>query len=535
LLNPLPDPAGPTIPPAQVPLRTWIAVLAGLLGAFMAVLDIQITNASLKEILGSLSATQEEGSWISSAYLVAEIIAIPLTGFMATVFSIRRYLMVNVVLFLIFSTLCGMAWNLESMIVFRALQGFTGGVMIPMAMVLVTRFLPPAKRPVGLALFGITATLAPTLGPTVGGWLTTLYSWPVIFYINWAPGLVLLAGVAWGLDSEPMQLRALRGADWFGIAVMAVGLGSLTAMLEEGNSKNWFESNFIRVTAFLAVAGIALWIWRGLNAKQTFIDLRIFGRPSFLIASVIAFTTGLGLYGSAFILPLFLGQIAGYTPLAIGQVIMWMGLPQIFMMPIAARLSTKIDNRILLTGGLMLFAGSCFMNTGMTVDTAGPQLIAAQVVRALGQPFVMITITNFATLGVPPAQLPSAAGMFNMMRNLGGSVGIASLATLLTLREQFHSARVSESISLYDTVTRTRLEALTQNFMARGIDLNAAQDMALRSLDNLVRKQSFVMAYNDAFQLLGASLLACLVFVWMGQRVIAGGAGAGAPRGAEGH
>ncbi|NBS96872.1 MAG: MFS transporter, partial [Betaproteobacteria bacterium] len=221
--------------------------------------------------------------------------------------------------------------------------------------------------------------------------------------------------------------------------------------------------------------------------------------------------------------------------LAIGQVIMWMGLPQIFMMPIAARLSTKIDNRILLTAGLMLFSGSCFMNTGMTVDTAGPELIAAQVVRALGQPFVMITITNFATLGVPPAQLPSAAGMFNMMRNLGGSVGIASLATLLTLREQFHSARVGESISLYDAVTRTRLEALTQNFMARGVDINVAQEMALRSLDNVVRKQSFVMAYNDAFLLLGASLLACLVFVWMGQRVIAGGAGAGAPRGAEAH
>jgi DHA2 family multidrug resistance protein len=520
-----------TTPPEKVPLRTWIAVLAGLLGAFMAVLDIQITNASLKEILGSLSATQEEGSWISSAYLVAEVIAIPITGFMATVFSIRRYLLVNVTLFLIFSTLCGLAWNLESMIVFRALQGFTGGVLIPMAMVLVTRFLPPSQRPVGLALFGITATLAPTLGPTVGGWLTTLYSWPVIFYINWAPGLVLLAGVAWGLDSEPMQLKALRGADWFGIAVMAIGLGSLTAMLEEGNSKNWFDSNFIRIAAVLAVSGIGLWIWRGLSAKQTFIDLRIFARPSFLIASVIAFTTGLGLYGSAFILPLFLGQIAGYTPLAIGQVILWMGLPQIFIMPFAARLSTMVDNRILLTIGLILFSGSCFMNTGMTVETAGPELIAAQVVRALGQPFVMITITNFATLGVPPAQLPSAAGMFNMMRNLGGSVGIASLATMLTLREQFHSAHIGETVSLYDPLTRARLETLTQSFVARGAEASVAPEMAVRALDNLVRKQSFVMAYNDAFLLLGVSLLACLILVWMGQRVIAGGG----PRPTEAH
>src|SRR5512139_1639513 len=186
--------------PEQVPLRTWIALMAGLLGAFMAILDIQITNASLREILGALSATQEEGSWITSAYLVAEIIVIPLAGFMATVFSTRRYLMVNVALFLIFSTLCGLATNLEGMIVFRALQGFTGGVMIPMAMTLVTRLLPLKKRPIGLAMFGMTATLAPTLGPTVGGWLTDAYGWPSIFYINWVPGVLLILGVSIGLD-----------------------------------------------------------------------------------------------------------------------------------------------------------------------------------------------------------------------------------------------------------------------------------------------------------------------------------------------
>ena len=519
-------PAATTLAPQpaeEVSLRTWVAIFAGLLGAFMAVLDIQITNASLKEILGSLSATPEEGSWISSAYLVAEIIAIPLAGFMAIVFSLRRYLMVNVVLFLLSSTMCGAAWNLESMIVFRALQGFTGGVLIPLGLFMITRYLPLSKRPIGLALFGITATLAPTLGPTVGGWLTTLYSWPTIFYINWAPGLVLLGGIAWGLDRQPMQLGLLRTADWFGIAVMAIGLGSLTAMLEEGNAKSWFESDFIRVTGFFSLAGITLWIWRSLTVKNPFVDLRIFARPSFLIASVTAFTAGLGLYGSAFILPLFLGQIAGYTPLEIGQVIMWMGLPQIFVMPLAARLSTRIDNRILMTFGLILFSGSCFMNASMSVETAGPQLIAAQVVRALGQPFLMITLTNFATQGVPVAQLPSASGMFNMMRNLGGSVGIASLATLLTLREQFHSARVGESISLYEPTTLARLDALIQNFMLRGADSAAAQEMAVRSLDNLVRKQSFVMAYNDAFLVLGASLLGCIVVVWMGERVIGGG------------
>ncbi len=511
----------------QVPLRTWVAVMAGLLGAFMAVLDIQITNASLKEILGALSATQEEGSWISSAYLVAEIVVIPLAGFLAMVFSTRRYLIVNVLLFLIFSTLCGTAWSLESMIVFRALQGFTGGVLIPMAMTLVTRLLPLPKRPIGLALFGITATLAPTLGPTVGGWLTEAYGWPSIFYINWVPGLLLLAGIAWGLDREPMKLGALRTVDWFGIAVMAIGLGSLTAMLEEGNAKDWFDSNFIRTTAVLAVVGILAWIWRGLTRENTFIDLRIFGRPSFLIASVIAFTTGMGLYGSAFILPLYLGQIANYTPMQIGMVIMWMGLPQLFIMPFAAKVSTLVDNRLMLSVGLLLFAASCFMNTGMSAETAGPELIAAQIVRALGQPLIMITLTNFATQGIPMSQLASSSGMFNMMRNLGGSVGIATLATMLTNREHFHSARIGESVSLYDLATQSRLDTLAQNFIAKGIDAASAQDMAIRTIDNVVRRDSFVMAYNDAFMILGVALLACILFVWMGKRVIGGAGGGG--------
>ncbi|MFN3860050.1 MAG: DHA2 family efflux MFS transporter permease subunit [Roseateles sp.] len=513
-------------PGSRVPLRTWVAVLASLLGAFMAVLDIAITNASLKDILGALSATQQEGSWISSAYLVAEIVVIPLAGFLAAVFSTRLYLVANVLLFLLFSTLCGMAWSLESMIVFRAAQGFTGGVMIPMAMTLVTRKLPLNKRPIGLALFGMTATLAPTLGPTIGGWLTELYGWPSIFYINWVPGVLLVLGVAWGLDDEPKQLDLLRRVDWPSVAAMAIGLGSLTAMLEEGNAKDWFESSFIITAAVLAVAGIYVWAWRGLTRKNSFIDLHIFGRPSFLIAAVIAFTAGIGLYGSAFILPLYLGQIANYTPMQIGLVIMWMGLPQLFIMPFAAKLSTRLDNRIMMSLGLVLFALSCFMNTHMSADTAGPELIAAQIVRALGQPLIMITLTNFAVNGIPPALLPSASGMFNMMRNLGGSVGIALLATLLTQREHLHSARIGEAVTLYDPATQARLEALASNFAAKGADLASAQDMALKALDNVVRRESFVMAYNDAFLILGIALISCVGVVWLSKKVLGGAAAA---------
>src|SRR5450830_1572576 len=238
-------PRGVTMPaPAgqKVDLRTWIAVAAGMLGAFMAVLDIQITNSSLKDILGTLSATQEEGSWIATAYLVAEIIVIPMTGLLTRVFGMRAYMMGTTALFLCFSTLCGFAWNLPSMIAFRMLQGFTGGALIPMAMTLVMTKLPPSKRAAGMAIFGLTATLAPTMGPTLGGYLSDLYGWPSIFYINWVPGLLLILGIWWGLDKEKVHLELLAKADWLGIAFMATGLASLTIFLEEGNSKDWFDS-----------------------------------------------------------------------------------------------------------------------------------------------------------------------------------------------------------------------------------------------------------------------------------------------------
>jgi DHA2 family multidrug resistance protein len=317
----------------------------------------------------------------------------------------------------------------------------------------------------------------------------------------------------------------LQKVDWTGIAAMALGLATLTAMLEEGNSKDWFESDFIITTAILAVLGLTVWIWRSLTRNDSAVDLRLMQKPSFLIASVVAFTTGMGLYGSAFLLPLYLGQIPGYSPMQIGLVILWMGLPQLFIMPFAARLSVKVDNRILATVGLALFATSCFMNTHMSALTGGPELIAAQVVRALGQPLIMITLTNFATVGIPPHLMGSASGLFNMMRNLGGSVGIAMLATLVTTRQQFHSNRVGEAVSLYEPAVVERLDRLGQQLQTAGLDPAAAADGAIKLIDASVRRDSFVMAYNDAFLILGLALLACVAFVWVGKKVLGGGAG----------
>ena len=529
----LPAAGTPLAPPMiseRVSLRTWIAVAAGMLGAFMAVLDIQITNSSLKDILGTLSATQEEGSWVSTAYLVAEIIVIPLTGLLTRVFGPRNYMTGTTVLFLIFSTLCGSAWNLQSMIAFRMLQGFTGGALIPMAMTLVMAKLPASKRATGLAIFGLTATLAPSMGPTLGGYLSDIYGWPSIFYINWVPGLLLIAGISYGLDRDKIRLQLLFDTDWLGIAFMAVGLGSLTIFLEEGNTKDWFDSSFIVTFCALAIFGLLGWVVTSAMREHPFVDLRLYGRRNFLAATALSGAMGMGLYGSSFLMPLYLAQIPGYSPMQIGEVIMWAGLPQLFIMPFVAKLSRVVDNRILCTFGLLLFGGSCMMNAYMDATTGYDQLLISQIVRAAGQPFVMLTLSNFAMNGMSPKDTPSASSLINMTRNLGGSIGIALLATALTAREHFHSQRIGEAVTGFAIETQQRLDALTQSFMSKGFDSGTASDMALKAVDGIVRREAYVMAYNDGFFLVGAVLLGCIFILWFSDKVKApsGGGGGGA-------
>jgi DHA2 family multidrug resistance protein len=398
-----------------------------------------------------------------------------------------------------------------------------------MAMTLVMAKLPPSKRAVGMAIFGLTATLAPSMGPTLGGYLSELYGWPSIFYINWVPGLLLIAGVAYGLDHEERKLSELFNADWLGIAFMALGLGCLTIFLEEGNSKDWFESGFIIAFAGLAIVGLLGWVLTSAMRPQPFVNLGLFTQRNFLVASALAAVMGMGLYGSSFLLPLYLGQIAGYSPMQIGEVIMWAGLPQLFIMPFAAKLSMKVDNRILCSIGLGLFGLSCIMNAYMDATTGYDQLLLSQVVRALGQPFVMLTLSNFAMNGIAPKDTASASSLFNMIRNLGGSIGIALLATQLTQREHFHSARLGEAVNSFSAATQLRLDQLTQNFIGKGFDPVTASDKALKAVDGIVRRESFVMAYNDGFLIVGAILLSCILILWLSDKVKSpSGGGAGA-------
>jgi len=488
--------------------RDWVAVFGAILGAFMAVLDIQITNASLPYIQGGIAASLDEGTWISTAYLVAEIITIPLTPWLSEIFSTRRYLIGNCILFLGFSMLCGLSTNLTMMILCRAGQGFTGGVFIPSAMTIVLRCLPLSKRPIGLALFGATATFAPAIGPTIGGWLTDTWSWHWIFYINIVPGLILIWAIAFGLESEPTKLERLKQGDWAGIICMAIGLGSLITMLEEGERKDWFGDPLIRDTAILAAIFIPLFIAIEFIYKRPFINLRLFGQASFAGASVMGLALGLGLYGTVYVLPVYLAQIQGYDALQIGEVVMWLGLPQLLVFPLVPLTMRYVDSRVIVGFGLGLFAVSCFMNSYLTHDWAIQQLRWSQLVRAAGQPFIITPLSAVAVGSQPPNQQAGASAIFNIMRNLGGSIGIAMLSTFITFREHYHFDIISDRLSQNSLRTAALISDYT-NVLATKAAAGAVvtRMQALSEVANAVRREAFTMAYSDCFFIIGISLV----------------------------
>lgn len=514
--------------PDYVPLRIWIGVAASMLGAFMAVLDIQITNSSLQDIQAALGATLEEGSWISTAYLVAEIVVIPLTGWLSQVFSIRRYILVNAALFIFFSVSCASAWDLSSMIVFRACQGATGGILIPMAFTNMLITLPPSKQPIGMALFGITATFAPSIGPTLGGWLTNNLSWHYIFYLNVIPGILLLAGVWYGIKPQPAKLELLKQGDWWGIISMAIGLASLQVVLEEGSRKDWFSSSMITTLGSIAVVFLSIFFWIELTRKQPFINLRLLRDRNFGLASIVNISLGVGLYGSIYLLPLYLVQIQKYNALQIGEVLMWAGLPQLFLIPFVPKLLQIVDSRLVIAVGVSLFSISCFMNSDLTNLSGIDQLRWSQLVKAMGQPLIIVPLSAVATAGLSKAQAGSASGLFNMMRNLGGSFGIAALATLLTQREKFHSNRLGDAVSLYNPATQQRVDDLTQLFVSKGTDLITAKSQAYQAIANTVSRESYVMAFNDCFYFVGFALLLSGVAILFFKKVKTTGASGGA-------
>ncbi|WP_220813665.1 MDR family MFS transporter [Pseudomonas paralcaligenes] len=495
-------------------------MMSAMLGAFMAVLDIQITNSSLKDIQGALSATLEEGSWISTSYLVAEIIMIPLTAWLVQLLSARRLAVWVSLGFLASSLLCSFAWSLESMIVFRALQGFTGGALIPLAFTLTLIKLPEHHRAKGMALFAITATFAPSIGPTLGGWLTENWGWEYIFYINVPPGLLMIAGLMYGLEKKAPHWELLKSTDYAGIVTLGLGLGCLQVFLEEGHRKDWLESQLIVGLGSVAVVSLILFVILQLSRDNPLINLRILRERNFGLTSIASLGMGLGLYGSIYLLPLYLAQIQGYNALQIGEVIMWMGLPQLFIIPLVPKLMKVISPKWLCAGGFALFGISSFFSGVLNPDFAGEQFNHIQIIRALGQPMIMVTISLIATAYIQPQDAGSASSLFNILRNLGGAIGIALLATLLDSRAKTYFDYLREAVVPGNPQVDERLALLAEQL--------GSQQAALGKLSEITHQQAAIMAYNDAFHFVGLALAISMLAVLLTRALPAGATGGAA-------
>jgi MFS transporter, DHA2 family, multidrug resistance protein len=503
-----PAPAPLIVQPERASATIWVAIFAAMIGAFMAILNIQITNASLLNIEGGIGTGVDNGSWISTSYLIGEIIVIPLTDYLSRVFSFRKIMLSFASLFAAFSVACAFATNLPTMIALRAFQGFFGGVLIPMAFTLVFTKLPKAQQPIGLAMFSLAVTFAPAIGPTIGGYLTENYGWQTIFFVNIVPAAAMVTTLYFTLERAPMNLGLLREGDWFGIATMAVGLSALQAVLEEGNKNDWFGSTFIVKLALVAAVSLALFVANELLVEKPLLRLRLLAQRNFGLGTLAAVFIGFALFGSIYLLPAYLGQVQRYNAEQIGAVLAWTGLPQLLLIPLVPKLMQRFDIRLIAFAGTAFFAASSFMNITMSVNYSGDQLFIPNIVRAVGQALLLTPLSAISLGSVAPQDAAAASGIANMMRNLGGAIGTAVLATIVTKREQFHSNIIGQAVDLGREEVRARIASLTDYFMAHGVsDPAGARHQAIIALGKTVKQQALVMGFSDTFAVVGIVLV----------------------------
>jgi len=482
-----------------MPVRRVVAFFFMVVGMFMAILDIQVVSASLAEIQAGLSAGSDEIAWVQTAYLIAEVIMIPLSGTLARILSTRVLFAISAAGFTIASALCATATNIDQMIVYRALQGFIGGGMIPSVFAVAFSIFPPSKRAVVSPIIGLVATLAPTIGPTVGGYLTSAFSWHWLFLINVIPGIVV-ATAAWLLiDFDKPETGLMKKFDWWGLLGLAAFLGSLEYVLEEGPGHDWLADESVLFFAIVLVIGAVLFFWRAFRAEFPIVDLKAFSNVNFAFGSLFSFVLGIGLYGLTYLYPLYLGRIRGFDSMMIGETLFISGLFMFLTAPIAGALSARVDLRLMMLVGFLGFAAGTFSMSQLTADWTFNELLIPQIFRGVSMMLCMVPINNLALGTLHPSRLKGASGLFNLTRNLGGAVGLALINTVLTNRTALHTERLSEHVNWNNPSAVDRVDAMTQNFDASGLDGATA---AIKQLGRMVQQQAYVLSFIDVFLLL---------------------------------
>ncbi|MGG7516792.1 DHA2 family efflux MFS transporter permease subunit [Allorhizobium undicola] len=482
--------------PDSISPRRMIAFMAMVFGMFMAILDIQIVSASLSEIQAGLGAGSEEVAWVQTAYLIAEVIMIPLSGILARILSTRVLFACAAAGFTMSSALAATAANIEQMIVYRAIQGFIGGGMIPSVFAAAFTIFPPSKRSMVSPLIGLVATLAPTIGPTIGGYLSHAMSWHWLFLVNVGPGIVVTILTWTYIDFDKPDRSLIDTFDWTGLISMAVFLGSMEYVLEEGNNKDWFSDERIVYGAIAMVIGGVIFFWRAFSAKVPVVDLRAFANRNFAFGSLFSFVMGIGLYGLTYLYPLYLSRVRGYDSLMIGETMFVSGLAMFLTAPVAGRLSAKVDPRMMMAAGFIGFGVGTYMISGLNQDWDFWELLVPQILRGCSLMICMVPINNIALGTLPPERIKNASGLYNLTRNLGGAVGLAIINTLLTQRTDNHYARIVEHVTWSNPKALDWLDTVGSAYTAAGLDGEA---VALKKMAGIVSQQAWIMSFIDVF------------------------------------
>jgi DHA2 family multidrug resistance protein len=478
------------------------AFMAMCFGMFMAFLDIQVVSASLAQIQAGLAASSDEITWVQTSYLMAEVVAIPLSGFLSRALGTRIMFAGAAAGFTVASLMCGLSSSMNEMIVWRALQGFIGGGMVPTVFASAYTIFPRSRMPVVVPLIGLIATLAPTVGPTVGGYLTDALSWHWLFFINIVPGILVTIAALALIDFDKPDYALFKSFDWTGLISMALFLGALEYVLEDGPRYDWFDDSTITLVAVVSALSAVIFLARVLTAKNPIVDLQAFLNRNFALGSIFSFVLGIGLYGLTYLYPVYLGEIRGYDSLMIGETMFVSGAVMFASAPLVGKLMTKMDSRLMLAAGFLIFAASNWEASYITKDWDFWELLVPQILRGFGMMLAIVPITNVALGTLSPDRLKNASGLFNLTRNLGGAVGLAALNTLLNNRTDLHLARLHESI------TWSRLPAIEAlNGFASRMSGSDAQTMALKQMFQLVHQEGVVMAFADVF------LMLCLLYV----------------------
>ncbi|HET6471690.1 MAG TPA: DHA2 family efflux MFS transporter permease subunit [Pseudomonadales bacterium] len=482
-------------------------------GQFMALLDIQIVAASLNDVQAGLSAAPEEISWVQTAYLMAELVMIPLSAFLAQAMSTRWLFALSAGLFTLSSVLCGFAWNIESMIAFRALQGFTGGAMVPSVFVVGMTIFAGKQRALIPAILGMVSVLAPTLGPTVGGLITQSIDWRWIFFINVVPGVVVTTLAIAVIRVDRADVSMFRRIEWTQLAAMAIFLTGLEYTLEEGPRHDWFEDSSIRIAAWLSVVAFALFIERSFFAPTPMVKLSPFRKPTFAFACVFNLVIGFGIYASTYLIPVFLGRVRGYSSLDIGLTVWVVGIAQIASTALAARLSESVDRRIVIPVGLSLFATSLWLTSHMTAEWGFGELLLPQVVRGFSVMLCIVPSVGMALSEFQGPELRQASGLFNLMRNLGGAIGIAVVNTWLQDNARIQAERFGEMLGAGAAAAHDTVGELTRMFAAVTPDPARAEMLAQGILAHIVGQQALTIAFDDVFRVMAWMFVAALAMV----------------------